>query len=136
MEVERALVDRLVLDALGPHDLVEYGLAVLAEPELDQGVAASPPGRALAQEAETPRIEPRIGREPHPDRRLGAPQRLPEHARRPRRRPCEGGAGRDDPRVPRGGLDGPAAPFLPYADLAARPRPAARRGHAHDPSPV
>src|SRR5438270_695897 len=82
MHVERAVVDRLVLDALRAHQLVHDPLAVLAETELDERVAARALGRALAQEAQAPRVEPRVGGEPDADRRLRAAQRLPEHAMR------------------------------------------------------
>src|SRR5881409_1128587 len=77
------------------------------------------PGRALAQEAQAPRVEPRIAREPHADRRLGAPQRLPEHARGARRRPREGVAGRDDACVAAGRLEPERVLFLHERDLVA-----------------
>src|SRR5207247_10373706 len=78
MHVEGALVDRLILDALRAHQLVHHSLAVLAETELDERVAARALGRALAQEAQPPRVQQRAGGEPDADRRLRAAQRWPE----------------------------------------------------------
>ncbi len=94
VEVEGAPVNGLVLDALRAHHLVEHALAVLAEPQLDERVAPGARRRALAQEAQPPRVELGIGVEPDSDRGLPAPQRLPQHARvragRPTRRSGRG----------------------------------------------
>jgi len=132
MQVERALADRVVLDPLGPDQLVHHRLAVLAQAELDERVAARPRRRALAQEAQSPGVEPEVGRQSHPDGRLGAPQRLPERARRPRRRPGKGVAGRDDPGVAAGGLQPEPVPLLDQRDLVAGPGQKVRGRDADD----
>ena len=51
IEVERALRDGVVLEPLGPHELVHHRLAVLAEAELDERVAPGALRRALPEEA-------------------------------------------------------------------------------------
>src|SRR2546425_3178497 len=103
-----------------------------AQTQLDQRVAARPLGCALAEEGEPPRVEPEVGREPHADGRLRAPQRLPEHARRARRGPREGVARRDDPGVARRGLEAEPVLFLDDRDLVAGLGEKVRGGHADD----
>src|SRR5262249_30494807 len=87
---------------------------------------------ALAQEAEPPCVEPRIGSKAQADRRLSAPQRLPQHARRTWRCPGEGVARRDDTRVARRGLESDTLLFLHHRDLVARFGQEVSRGHTDD----
>src|SRR3989442_9582875 len=42
-----------------------FPYTTLFRSQLDQRVPSRPLGRALAQEAEAPRVEPEVGREPH-----------------------------------------------------------------------
>jgi hypothetical protein len=70
VEIEDAGVGVEVVDVLLAGDRVELLLAVAAEPQLHERVAACPLGGALAEEAETPADELRIGAQPHLDRRL------------------------------------------------------------------
>src|SRR6267143_584703 len=68
------------------------------------------------------------------DRRLRAAQRLPEHARRARRRPRERVAGRDDARVAPGGLEPEGVLFLHERDLVAGLGQEVRGRDADDPA--
>ena len=128
VEVERALADRVVLDALGPHQLVDDALAVLAEAELDQRVAPGPRRRCTRAGSGAPTrraADRRSSRDA--DRRLPAAQRLPQHARRARRGPREGVAGRDDPGVARGGLETERRPSPRRSSPRGRPWPGSTR---------
>jgi hypothetical protein len=132
IEIERAARDGMVFDGLGARELVQERLAVLAEPQLDQRVSPGPLRGALAQEAQTPRVEPEVGCEPHTDGRFGAAQGLPEHARRTRRGPRERVAGRDDPRVAASGLEPERVLFLDDRDLVTGPGQEVGRRDADD----
>src|SRR5262249_62221916 len=93
----------VVLDPLRAREVVEHALAVLAEAELDQRVAARPRRRALTEEAEPPQVEPRIGSGTDADGRLVAAQRADEHGGGGRGG-ARGGGGRG------GGAGGPPRP--------------------------
>ena len=90
IEIERPLRDGVVLDSFRARQLVQHPLAVLAEAELDERIPPRPRCRALAQEAESPRVQVRIGAEPHADGGFVTAQRAEEHGRRARRGPGEG----------------------------------------------
>src|SRR5262249_31743180 len=117
VQIDRALRDGVILDPLGAHQLVHHALAVLAEPELDERVAAGSARRALAQELQAPRVQAWVGTELDADRGLLALERLPQHLRRARRGPRKRVSRRDDARVSGRGLETDALLFLQQGDL-------------------
>src|SRR5580704_13013924 len=63
IEIERFLRDRVVLDTFRGDELAHHPPAVLAEAELHERVASRARRGALAQEAQAPRVEMRVGPE-------------------------------------------------------------------------
>jgi hypothetical protein len=95
VEVENAAGVAVVVDRLVGDDLIEHFLRIGGEPVLEQGVAARLGGGAFLEETPGPGVEPRIGREPEPQRLVFEHERLGEDNRRTRRGPDEGMAWRD-----------------------------------------
>src|SRR5579864_7410141 len=122
----------MVPDVLAAHEVGHDRQAVLAQAELDEGVAARALGGAFAKEQEAPRVEARIQREAHPDRGLLAEERSQQHQRRPRGRPREGVPGREDAGVAAAGLAADAVLLLHDRDLAPVPREIVRGRDADD----
>ena len=130
MEIQHAARVAVVVERLGRDHLVQHALRVHRDPVLAQRVAVRLGRGALGQELQRPAIEPRIGREPEPQRLVLAEQRLQQDPRRPRRGPHEGMPRRDHAGIAPARLARHGVLPLEQHDLVAVPEQLIGRGHA------